>query len=366
MGEKSMIYKRRFLQFNELVFDTYNMIRSSSFQVEVKGETTSYGFGHGSYDPYKSDYLFLSEGEVSLVLRFRMKKLPCEYREFYRGFAIGQLLKPGKLWAIVNNELVWTAARLTSWSDEDNVQRDEYIVNVDFVLPEGVWHKANKTTTFLVPYNICTFMDCKGFKSVNPCEQRNVDCCTSCQEKKSLVFEEGCCCCCDKLSEDMALCYHDDLQDFYESCVGTYQIVTDCEKGHEFFGNKYLGEKICTKDSCENVIAGHFYSETDFNTRGVQIVIDGMVHDPQISINGNKNVIKGDYDRLFINSNGDVYSETKNQCCRTLLDPSVWVIPTLEDEYGWTIHQGENRLVIDRGTCCGRACAYIQMDNLTI
>ena len=95
-------------------------------------------------------------------------------------------------------------------------------------------------------------------------------------------------------------------------------------------------------------------------------MIDGQTHNPQITINGNRNIIKGDYDRLFIKSNGDVYSETKNKCCKQLLDPSVWVIPTMDDEYGWTIQQGENSLIIDRGTCCGNACAYIQADNLTI
>lgn len=363
-----MIYKRRYLQFNDLVFDTYNMIRSSSFQVEAKGETEEYGFGHGSYDPYKFDSIFLSEGEASLVLRFRMNKLPCKYREFYRPFAIGELLKPGKLWAIVNNEIVWTTARLTSWSDNEDAVRDEYIVNVDFVLPEGIWHKASKTKTFLVPYNVCTFMDCKGFKRVDPCADFPVDgdCCTSCMNKDALVLKEDCCCCCEKIKKEMALCYHNDLQAFYDQCVGTYQIVTDCEKGNEFFSNKYLGAKICTKDSCESIISGRFYSETEMPTTGVNIVIDGSVHNPQISINGNKNIIKGDYDRLFINSNGDVYSETKNSCCKKLLDPSVWVIPTPADDYGWTVHQGENRLVIDRGSCCGRACAYIETDNLTI
>lgn len=345
------------------------MLRTSTYTAEAKGETTEYSFGNGSYDPYKSDQVFIGEGEVSLTLRFRMKKLPCKYREFYKPFALGQIMKPGKLWAIDNNELIWAKARMISVSDTENIPKDEYTINVDFLLPEGVWHKADKARTFLVPYNVCTFMDCKGFQKVDPClgTSPDGDCCTACSNKKALIRQEDCCCCCEKLTKDMALCYHgDDLQVFYKECIPTYQIVYDCEKGNEFFGDKYLGTKICAKDSCENVISGHFYSETDVNSRDMTIVIDGSVHNPQISINGNKNIIQGDYDRLFIHSNGDVYSESKNKCCRKLLDPSVWVVPTLNDEYGWTIHQGENRLVIDRGSCCGMACAYIQMDNLTI
>lgn len=364
-----MIYKRRYLQFNDLVLDSYDMLDESTHSVEFKGETQEYGFGHGSYDPWKRNYLFVREQEVSLSITLRMLKLPCEFRPFYKQFAVKEISKQGKLWAIVNNELMWAYARATSYSENANAIKDTYRIEVDLILPEGIWHKADKLKTFLVPYDPCDLFDCKDYRNVNPCEYIPLDgdCCKACQDKKaSSVDHEDCCCCCDSITKDMALCFHDDLQAFYDKCVQTYRIVYDCRKGYEFFADKYLGEKICTKDTCNNIISGRFYSETEIPTTGYEIVIDGATHDPQITINGNKNIIKGDYERLFIKSNGDVYSETKNKCCKKLLDPSVWVIPTLDDEYGWTIHQGENRLVIDRGSCCGNACAYIQMDNLTI
>ena len=362
-----MIYRRRYLQFNDLVLDSYDMLGESPQNVEFKGETEEYGFGHGSYDPYKRDYLFAREQEVSLSITLDMLKLLCEYREFYKQFAVREITKPGKLWAIVNNELMWAYARATGYSESD-AGKDKYRIELDLLLPEGIWHKADKLKTFLIPYDPCDFMDCLGFKKDNPCEfiPLDGDCCRACQDKKANVETEDCCCCCDSLTKDMALCFHDDLQDFYKECTPSYQIVYSCRKGNEFFGDKYLGTKICTKDTCNNIIAGRFYSTTEIPTTGMEIVIDGATHDPQITINGNKNIIKGDYERLFIKSNGDVYSETKNKCCKKLLDPSVWVIPTEGDEYGWTIRQGENRLVIDRGSCCGNACAYIQMDNLTI
>lgn len=365
-----MIYYRRYLQFNDLVLDTYDMVGESPHSAEFKGETSEYSFGHGSYDPWKRDYLFVREQNVSLSIMLKMMKLPCEYRPFYKQYAIKQLTKPGKLWAIVNNELVWTRARATQVSEGRDTKKNEYRLEVDLICPDGIWHKADKTKTFLAPYSVCDFMDCLGYKEINPCEfvPLDGDCCTACIENQaSKAEEEDCCCCCNSLTKDMALCYHkDDLQGLYEDCVPTFQIFYDCRKGQEFFGDRYLGSKICTKTPCDNVISGKFYSETEIPTQGYEIVIDGSVHDAQISINGNKNVIKGDYDRLFIKSNGDVYSETKNQCCRKLLDPSVWVVPTVNDEYGWTINQGNNSFIVDRGSCCGRACAYIQMDNLTI
>jgi hypothetical protein len=86
----------------------------------------------------------------------------------------------------------------------------------------------------------------------------------------------------------------------------------------------------------------------------------------KITINGNKNIIKGHHEILFINSNGDIYEEDAHHRARTPLTPEHWVIPTNEDVFGWEIKQGYNNVVVDRGSCCGRACVYIQVDSLTI
>lgn len=363
-----MIYRRRYLQFNDLVLGSYDIL-SESHNAEFKGETIEYGYGNGSYDPYKANYLFVREQEVSLSLRLDMHQVPCEYRYFYKVFAVGEITKQGKLWAVLNNQIVWAYARATSYSENFNATKDTYRIELDLILPEGVWHKADKQKTFLIPFDPCGFMDCMGYKELNPCEDIRLDgdCCRECEEKKlKPAKDEDCCCCCNDLTKDMALCYFDDYQIFYDECIPSYKIVYDCKKGNEFFGDKYIGQKICTKDVCSNIIAGEFYSDTEIPTRGYEIVIDGTTHDPQITINGTRNVIKGDYDRLFIKSNGEVYSETKNKCCKVLLDPEVWVIPTYTDEYGWTIYPRENKMIIDRGSCCGRACVYIQPDNLTI
>ena len=110
-----MIYKRRYLQFNDLVLDSYDMLSESPHSVEFKGDTEEYGFGHGSYDPWKRDYLFVREQEVSLSITLRMLKLPCDVRPFYKQFAVKEISKPGKLWAIVNNEIMWAYARATSY-----------------------------------------------------------------------------------------------------------------------------------------------------------------------------------------------------------------------------------------------------------
>ena len=362
-----MIYKRKYLQFNELVLDSYDMLAESPHAVEFKGDSQEYSYGHGSYRPIKSRYMFAREQSVSLSIRLMMKKLPCEYREFYKQFAVKETTKPGKLWAIVNNEIVWAFAVPTAYSENENARRDEYYIELDLVLPEGVWHKANKQKTFLIPYDVCDFMDCKGYKRYDPCENDPLegDCCELCQNANSSVEREDCSCCCDNLTKEMALCYHDDLQIFYEECTPSYQFVYDCRKAHEFFGDM-LGQKLCTKDVCSNVIAGRIYSDTEIPTRGYEIVIDGDTKDPQITINGNRNVIKGEFEILYINSNGDVFEEDAHHRARVPLDPSAWVVPDNKSTYGWEFEQGTNNIIIDRGSCCGRACVYIEVDSLTI
>lgn len=351
-----MIYRRKYLQFNDLVIDNYDMLLSANHTADFKVDSEEYSFGHGSYSPIKGT--FVKEQSVPLSITLYMNKLPCEYRPFYKQFAIKEITTPGKLWAIENNTLIWAYARITSISEDLDVNKDEYRIEADFLLWEGVWHKADKLKTFLIPYNVCDFMDCLNYKEINPCENVPLsgDCCTACINKVK-AREESCECCCDSLTQDMALCYHDDLQIFYGSCTPSYQIAYSCQKAYDFFGE--IGTKLCTKDSCSNLIAGTVYSDTEIPTSGYTIVIDGEVHNAQIRINGNMNVIKGDYERLEIHSNGDVYADG----CDEPLDPSVWEVP---QEYGWEFVQGNNHIVIDRGSCCMRACVYIQIDSLTI
>ena len=112
------------------------------------------------------------------------------------------------------------------------------------------------------------------------------------------------------------------------------------------------------------MISGRFYSETDIPTEDVTIIIDGKMHNPWITINGNTNIIEGDYEgALIIKSNGDVYYD--NGCCEELLSPDVWVIPE-QDNYGWTVNPGMNSITVMLNECCGRSCVYIQADAITI
>lgn len=362
-----MIYSKRYLQFNDLVFDGYDMISDFDESTSFKGTGTSYSFRHGSYYPYKSTVVFAEEKSASMTIALHLNKIPCEYREYYVRFAEQELMKVGRLWAIKNNEIVWAwaSARNISPIYTNRANYAEY--DVEFVLPEGIWHKADKQRTFVLPYDVCVFMECKGYKTLNPCRDGlEGDCCEDIKWKQyEQAQEDKCfCCCVDAITKDMALCYHlDELQAFY-SCETPFQFVYDCDLAERFSKADHLGQRICTKDNCEDsVIAGRFYSETDIPTDNFTIVIEGKAKNPWITINGNTNIIEGEFDgTLTIKASGDVYYKHGN--CEELLNPNAWVVPS-GNNYGWTIIPQWNSIVVHLNECCGRTCVYLQIDNIT-
>ena len=366
-----MYYTKRYLQFNNLVFDGYDMISSTDEQVTYKeADAQSYSQAHGTYQPYKNDFLYVSAGSVSMTLTFHLKKIPCDDRPWYLQFVDQELGRPGKLWAIQNGEVLWAYAHVRSKHAIQTNEPWKAEYDIEFTLPEGIWHKADKQRTFVLPYNVCTMMECKGFEPYDPCVKSvSGDCCETCLEKKFWDdYRDRCfCCCVDEITEDMMLCYHTkELQKFY-GCETPFQLVYDCLHAEKFNPNDYFGQKICTKDGCkDSVIASRFYSDTTIPTNEVTITIQGKMHNPWVTINGNTNIIKGDYDgTLIIEPSGDVYYKASECCEPTLLDPSVWVIPANMD-YGWWVYPQWNSISINLNECCvGISCVYIDVDSIT-
>lgn len=352
-----MIYRRHYVQFNDLVFDGVDMAMVQETTVSFKTIQHEYTFKHGSYSPFKRKSVLASAGTVSITLKLDMKKLPCDDRKFYPQFAVTQLTTPGKLWAVYNNTLMWAYAALDGYTLVEDTRKNQLIIDVDFTLPEGVWHKADKQRTFLVPYDICDFMDCYNYKEIHPC---HTECCQCPTEP--IVCD---CCYCHDVTKDMALCYYDDLQDFYSKCGAGVRIVYDCQAAERFFGGfdgpDYLGQKFCS--DC-GAIYGMIYSDTEIPTNGVKITLHGEFRDPYITINGNSNQIKGSYDgELVIMPDGSIIYRT--DCCETEVSVSNWVIPE-DNTYGWEIHAGNNPFSISYADGCGTVCVYFEVDALTI
>ena len=363
-----MYYEKRYLQFNDLVFDGYDMISDYDEPVQYKGSSTAYSYRHGSYRAFKNTYLYVSERQVNMTITLNMKKIPCEYRKWYMQFAEQELGKPGRLWAIKNNEIIWAFAAVNNIRPVNSGKQNEVVYDVEFVIPGGVWNKADKQKTFVLPYDVCGLMDCKGFEDYDPCANSCIDCCSSCEDRKNTIaMRDRCGCCCDgDLTRDMALCYHQhELQAFY-GCDTPYQLVYDCEAAERFNKEKAFGQKLCVEDVCDDsVIGGQIYSDTDIPTEEMTLTLVGKFVNPWIKINGNTNIIKGTYNgKLIVTTSGDIYYQ-KDECCEpTLLSPSNWVIPKGND-YGWTLYPGLNSIVVYANACCSLACIYVDHTAIT-
>ncbi len=361
-----MYYEKRYLQFNDLVFDGYDMISDYDEPIQYKGSSTAYSYRHGSYRAFKSDYLYVSERQVNMTVTLKLKKIPCEYRKFYVQFAEQELGKVGRLWAIKNGEILWAMAAVNNIRPVNNGKANEVVYDIEFVIPGGVWHKADKQKTFVLPYDVCSLMDCKGFEEYNPC-----NCCPNCDDiKLARNVRDRCGCCCEgDVTREMALCYHlDELQKFY-GCDTPYQLVYNCEAAEKFNTEKAFGQRLCVGDICdESVISGQIYSDTDIPTEDVTITLVGEMKNPWIKINGNTNIIEGEYHgKLIIEPSGDVYYQESDCCESELLDPSVWTIPSGND-YGWTIYPQLNSVTVYTNVCgsqYGRNCVYIDSASIT-
>jgi len=274
------------------------------------------------------------------------------------------LAKPGKLWAIDGHQLLWTNAYVQEFSEPYST--DKYIIemDIDFVLYEGVWHKADVRKTFLQPYDSCNFAQCLDFREIDEC----LDCCVNCQQPKPSTCNK-CRCECDFLTAEWSLCElkKEIAADFYGKCNNSYRIIYNCEAGKKIWGEeKMLGEKICKPDTCKDIIAGQFYSETVLDSENVMITLIGGMKNPIITVNGNTMQIMGEYyGKLTLTSSGDIYY-LEDECCNELMiDINRLVIPE-GSTFGFLIHQGMNSVIVETNNCCDMTCIYLKIDNITV
>lgn len=351
-----MKFYRRYVQFNDLVIDGYDMLVDSdptnvSFDI-VRHE---YTFKNGDYAPLKSRTPRIESTTVGFTLRLVMKKIHCDLREFYRRFVIEQISKAGKLWAVQNNELIWAYAIPQSYSEPtQNIYKGELEIDVDLYLPQGVWHKADKQRTFILENDVCEFLRCLDYQKLNPCCD-----CANCVETHD-------CCCCDELTKDDALCYNEDLlQKMYDECRGGYRIKYDCLAAERLFTNEvnpYLGQRICADDDDSEIIAGQVYVEGDIPTQNYKIILNTGGENIRITVNGNANMIRGQYDApIIIDSSGNFWYDCEEK--KGKLDN--YVVPE-DNVFGFTFYPGWNSVIIETNDCCGPRCAYFQIDNLTV
>lgn len=357
------IYKK-YIQFNNLPFDSSNMIETADESGAYKYENIPLTYGNGSYAPLKSSTMFTSEKSVTMTLSINTKKLRCDSHDEYRDFVMHNLHQVGKLWCVVGKSIMWAHAFLVNKGEPFPTNTNKFNIDVEFNLPEGIWHRADAHNLFIVPFDLCSFLDCEDYHTIDQCKTIIKQCCGDCS-KDALSVCQTCGCGCSGIDKEYNYCNmkNEVIEQFYKRCGANYRLIYDCVLGNRINGEN-LGAKICKEDSCRSVIAGQFYSDTILDLNKIQLTIKGYVKNPVININDNTWTIKGEYDGILtITESGTVYFAS-DECCAASIIENENIIIENGNTFEWNIKHGKNRLIIETNDCCHMACAYIKIDSL--
>lgn len=354
-----MRYQREYIQFGDLLIDGYDMLQSADLSGGFKSQTREYSFADGDYAVFKRLRQLAAKQTLSMNLKLNVRKLDHDLRDAYRDYVFDALAKPGRLWAVQGNQLVWAWAFADDWSEAYSFEKYTFELSVSFVVYEGVWHKADPYKTYLKPFDICTCLD-EYYVRLEACES----CCICLPEHR-----EDCPACvadCEHLTKDNALCANKgELKGFYKDCACEYKILYSCAAASRLFPEKALGDKLCKSEACGSIIAGQFVSDTVLETDSIIITIVGAALNPYIAINGNAMQIMGEYNgTLTLYPNGDIFYREDACCDGDWVTPDQLVIPE-GSTLGFTVHHGKNSIILDTHECCVLTCVYIDVDSIT-
>lgn len=345
---------RKYIQFNDLVFDNAS-ITNADLSGAFKVETFEKSHGHGSYAPLKNNQLLSEEQALSMTIELNHDKVRKKDRSLYIDYVFLNLSYPGRLWAIRGNKVMWAYAIANTFSEPYEESKSTINIDVDFIIPEGVWHVTDPRKTFLLPYTPCDFAYINNLQdSFNCCDP----CLTIKDETCEMCFRD-----CQFLTKENSLCEMRDeaITNLYKQCGNTYRLVYNCVAANQLWEeSKLWGHKLCKEDLCYSVIAGRFYSGTILKNNPKQILLYGIWEDPVIEINGKKISIKGNYDGIImINESGDIYFIDYECCEKTLIDFDLITYENIK------IKNGYNSVIVEGG-CCGVGCIFIKDDEITL
>lgn len=363
---KTFFPVRKYIQFGDLVIDNFSMLKSADLSGGFKTISHSYTFRHGSYSPQKNRNHLADEQKLSMTLEIDTRKFSREQRIYFMDFLHHTISRPNRLWAIEGEQILWAHSKVTDFSKPYQLKKNFVAIDLDFLIYEGVWHKADPRKVFLKPYDLCNFADCLDFRDDQEC----LDCCVGCIVPHHTNACAKCTCDCDYLTKEDSLCElrKSIANDFYKQCGDTFQLFYNCEAGKRLWGEeKMLGHKICKKEACHSIIAGRFYSGTILETDQVTVTLKGSFKNPRIKINDNEMIVQGEYNggKLTIDSSCDLYFED-DECCQPVLVANDKLVIEKNNTLGFTVHHGENSVIVETDNCCDVACVYIKVDPITL
>lgn len=287
------MYPRVYVQFNELVFQGLNNVENADLSGDFKIDTTEYPFRHGSYysGAYKNGSLLMGEQDLQLDIEMPFMSLTRIQAMNYNDFIQYNFNHAGKLWAFdTGGKLIWAFAipKHPAYTDYEIAGGHIVKYQMDFLLPDGVWHIANTNYVYLEPYDMCEFKDCLGTGKAHQCNEFG-----ECSNAECDV-----CGMCAELDRYCNTCWNP-----YNDCDQPYRIVYNCGKAAMELGYKDWGEKYYTY--CD-VLGGKFISNGLIDSP-VTITLMGWYVNPVIEFGCTHIKIKGTYEgRLVIYPHGNV------------------------------------------------------------
>lgn len=349
--------KRKLLQFNDLVFDSYTSI--SDFSASFKAGTVSYNYGNGALPSIRKGTQYTQPQSLSVTIKQSTKRFNCDQRTLYKEHILTQLTRTGRLWAVEGHNLLWAWAFVTDYSEVYEGPLDQLSIDVSFMLWEGVWHISDRLRTFLFPHDPCQFDTCGRYEFMpEPCidlsEPDTTGCCTDCY------------CISDDLIEALCGAADDVYNGLYATCSPKYRVEYDCGRAERMWGkNLLLGNGKCKSSNSAERIDGRFYSNTILDTTGTFTFV-GTFKDLLFTLNGNSIRIKGTYNGyLTIHSDGEVTFGPTDECPGTPIDPNRIEIPN-GSTWGMIVHHGWNSYSVETNNCTASACFYYRIDAITI
>lgn len=291
------IKPRTYLQFNDLVFD--GQVTTENSSVSFLDNMTPYLGKIGSLDTSAyNGKLLPTAAAVSLTVALPFEKLNRLQVINYFNFIKRNLAEEGKLWAVdAGGQLIWTWARVTNYSETDMAITSQLSFSLEFAIPSGIWFIADVSKVYLIPYDRCDFqqtMQCCGSKCLlDPfanCKGLNE--CNNCEQCETLLCE---------LCDDMRYC--NTPWDPYDDCQSDYQIKYSCQNNSEKLWSNFT---VVIRQNLPSSITGTFCSDTILDG-GVEILLVGSFHNPEIIINEETIKISGDYKGILkLNSDGSI------------------------------------------------------------
>lgn len=283
------------------MFDGVSVTRGAELSGDYKIDTSPYLLKHGAYysGSFEKQSLLMGEQDLSLDLELPFIHLTRIQALNYNAYIQYNLSKEGRLWAVdTGGKLIWAFAvpKHPPYSDYE-IREGRYLrINMDFVLPEGVWHIANTDNVFLEPYDMCDFKNILE----SPCDHD----CNALQQCSNVE-----CTVCKGITANMSWC--NTCYSPYDTCHNPYRIIYNCAMAQTLLGAKTQGQTF-NKD-CE-FLTGCFCSNGT-HPSPMKLVLHGQYKNPTVTVNDIKIDIEGDYDgEIAFMPNGDIYYTRYDSC----------------------------------------------------